>query len=132
MEINFKELFKKYYLVFLLLIFLPFKCVYEDFIDERDSSRNMLFDTSNVNGKILNINRVRGGTMIEVFPLKETIYFTELIVIEKQIQKNKRLHDIAERGDSVYKKAYGDTLFLYKKNGKEYFFVFDRDDLYWE
>ena len=126
-----KNILKKYYLLFIFIILLPVFIILDNFQENDIKYEYSKFDKSIVQGKLIKVDRYSMGTKLEINN-KVLYYFRDQSVYEKQVPKDKWLYDIAERGDSIYKASYSDTLFLFKKNGEKYFFVFDRSDLYWD
>ena len=133
MLVDLKILFKKYYShILVFLIFAIALYVSNKHFDKVVVENNYHFDTSKIFGTVNIIRTHKLGTIFSLESENNEYYFRDQSVYEKQVPKDKWLYDISERGDSIYKAAYSDTLFLFKKNGEKYFFVFDRSDLYWD
>jgi hypothetical protein len=131
MVIDIKRLIKKYYwIIIMVMAFIPSRMIYDYYMSSAIRNRFIILDTLNISGTIVKSSYYNGGSTFKLNIRNETIYFPDLLVLKKQIPDGKWLYDIAEKGDSIYKAAFSDTLFLYKQNGKNYFFVFDRNDLY--
>lgn len=73
------------------------------------------FDKMNVNGEIKFVESGgRNWTLIKLKGQKEKIRL--YVVVDKYSQPALFLYDVAKVGDSIYKPAYSDTIFLYKKD----------------
>ena len=122
---------KYYYYLIIVLVFLPIFIVTNNYIRDSLKESYLFLDSSYMSSTIIKLNYYKMGTILILKDEKE-YKFRDQSVYVKQIPKDKWLYDIADRGDSIYKAAYSDTLFLFKQNGENYFFVFDRSDLYWD
>lgn len=79
------------------------------------------------NGDYLEFGESFQGKIKNVSTYKATTYINDSVVIDISYDNAKHfpnaLDDLAETGDSISTEAFNDTIYLYKKNGKKYWFI---------
>ena len=82
----------------------------------------MILDSSYLKGVIVEI---QDQTRDENFKLNTSNHkYIIKSITNTELNRNTFFGSIAEIGDSIYKEAYADTLYLFKQNGEEYAFEF--------
>ena len=79
------------------------------------------FNETNINGILINVDIVNHGTGFKINTSKYEFVFYPI-----NGNRGNSFEDIADKGDSGYKPAFSDTLFLFK-NKKVYKFYFRKD-----
>ena len=79
------------------------------------------FNETNISGTLINVSIAHHGTGFMINNCKiEFVFYPKK---DKELNQNKSFEDIAKEGDSVYKKAFSDTLLL-SKNKVIYKYLF--------
>jgi hypothetical protein len=117
-----KELRIGFFVIIVIAIIYLIFSFSQDYLDE---SERMLkqSDSTEISGTIRIIEFNRKLTHIILNNDKEYFLITGHL---KQLQ-DLNVWDIGYNGDSIYKKKFGDSLFLFKKNGANYYFKIYRE-----
>lgn len=112
----------KYFMlaVFILLVagFIFFGIRYTENQTNKDFKE---FNETAINGTLINVSIAHHGTGFMINNCKiEFVFYPKK---DEELNQNKSFEDIANEGDSVYKKAFSDTLLL-RKNKIIYKYLF--------
>lgn len=80
-----------------------------------------VFNSKKIEGKILKYGVSGGLYFIKISNIDEELTFSPITL---EIDSGKSFFDIAKPGDSILKKAYGDTIILIH-DGEKYYYLFD-------
>lgn len=93
--------------------------------DRKVHEKSKLFYETTITGTLTNIGTLYHGTSVTVNNSAEKFLFYPYA--DKRLNDGKVFDNLAEKGDSIIKIAYSDSLILIKR-GKKYFYKFEKYD----
>jgi hypothetical protein len=105
-----------------LLIIIIFFYVREKYEDNKWKNEFIHFDTTYINGEIEYVARASHAVVFKIKGNKSKYIFSPGT---SELNKNRIFDHLAEKGDTIIKGKFSDTLKLIK-NGDEYLYTFDQ------
>jgi hypothetical protein len=109
-------------ILILITTFIVLVSTMMHFDEKRDKMEFNTFFNAKITGKIVFVDFRHKKDAFKVNNNDSVFFFVSSL--HYMHDKGNFFSDEAEKGDSVYKEAFSDTLFLFKKNGEMYMYSF--------
>ena len=122
MDNKFKNKKLLYFVIIFLIIGAAYIYIAQKLGGEREKRFFIQFNTTNIHGVINEVGTGYYGVVFKIKGMKEKFVFYPY---NGKLNENNIFDQFAEKGDSVIKQKYSDTLILIKNN-KKYLYTFQK------